>query len=694
MKRGIFLFCVFLFIIITSFSVFAFGEIGGLGGLGTLPWYTSYRVLDNNYEGECGFVQDQETDDGLIVPGRWQCSSSEPYGCYNDLFKTAYVCSASTYCGISQYYIRSRDIFVDKISCLPKGNIGDYCSANNQCLSRRCDVQTNKCDCSIVVYAGVTGEDCNSNGVPDNLCPDTPCLGGFNCDRNSGSCVLSQQQDAIYRALDDVFTAEGYTFTSGGYNAIKNIAGSCGSGSNLSCVNYLYSNNLLSACVEVDQTNSVRNVQVCALNNYCSSSGQSYSCVARKSENENCQNSYECSTNQCQNGKCVPGVFTFPIAPCGTDFDCAAGQICDERFCKDEEGQICSLSSECLSNNCLSGICEKSCSQDSNCSIGDTCSGGVCKSSEGDYCISNNQCQSNNCANNRCASSVLLGCTTDADCPSGTCRNNECVSGAVPSITSCSSNSDCSVNQTCDSGACKKTTAQGCSISSECLSNNCVSGNCSRSCNRDSDCSNNYDCSSGMCKAPDNSACITNNQCQGGNCTNSKCISQACTRDSDCASNYECTNNKCVEIEEETTGLSCNDVSGIVCSTGKCINGALSTNTREINCCVSSGQGTLGCEGAPQYISALSSAIRFDKSCLSNGMSEVKVVDVSNENRQFTQDELSALGLTSQTYTEQDYSCGGITVSPKEAQTVNGYSLMALLVSFAILFAYYFWNKK
>ena len=573
MKRGIFLFCVFLFIIITSFSVFAFGEIGGLGGLGTLPWYTSYRVLDNNYEGECGFVQDQETDDGLIVPGRWQCSSSEPYGCYNDLFKTAYVCSASTYCGISQYYIRSRDIFVDKISCLPKGNIGDYCSANNQCLSRRCDVQTNKCDCSIVVYAGVTGEDCNSNGVPDNLCPDTPCLGGFNCDRNSGSCVLSQQQDAIYRALDDVFTAEGYTFTSGGYNAIKNIAGSCGSGSNLSCVNYLYSNNLLSACVEVDQTNSVRNVQVCALNNYCSSSGQSYSCVARKSENENCQNSYECSTNQCQNGKCVPGVFTFPIAPCGTDFDCAAGQICDERFCKDEEGQICSLSSECLSNNC-------------------------------------------------------------------------------------------------------------------------VSGNCSRSCNRDSDCSNNYDCSSGMCKAPDNSACITNNQCQGGNCTNSKCISQACTRDSDCASNYECTNNKCVEIEEETTGLSCNDVSGIVCSTGKCINGALSTNTREINCCVSSGQGTLGCEGAPQYISALSSAIRFDKSCLSNGMSEVKVVDVSNENRQFTQDELSALGLTSQTYTEQDYSCGGITVSPKEAQTVNGYSLMALLVSFAILFAYYFWNKK
>jgi len=485
------------------------------------------------------------------------------------------------------------------IRCDQKKFGGEPCISKNECFSDKC--QNRKCSGpsrtgSCPTYETNRSSTYSSNPcgcvASTNLCEGSnqvdntyrncvsdssgavACANGYVCKENQlgfGYCV---QEEIIVAPLfprgfnvNDLLTRYNYNFGTS-YNLTYNVSSSCGSGSGLSCIN----DPLVSACVTVNQTNYVSQVQVCSFGYYCDSSGQSYSCVAKKSDAQTCSADYECS--------------------------------------------------------------------------------------------------------------------------GGTCRSDECVSGAVPSITSCSSNSDCSVNQTCDSGACKKTTAQGCSISSECLSNNCVSGNCSRSCNRDSDCSNNYDCSSGMCKAPDNSACITNNQCQGGNCTNSKCISQACTRDSDCASNYECTNNKCVEIEEETTGLSCNDVSGIVCSTGKCINGALSTNTREINCCVSSGQGTLGCEGAPQYISALSSAIRFDKSCLSNGMSEVKVVDVSNENRQFTQDELSALGLTSQTYTEQDYSCGGITVSPKEAQTVNGYSLMALLVSFAILFAYYFWNKK
>ncbi|MBI2148695.1 hypothetical protein HYU23_03365 [Candidatus Woesearchaeota archaeon] len=210
------------------------------------------------------------------------------------------------------------------------------------------------------------------------------------------------------------------------------------------------------------------------------------------------------------------------------------------------------------------------------------------------------------------------------------------------------------------------------------------------------------------------SACFSANQnkqvtgvsvCKSGYyCNEEKNIPYSCNIKKDsgktCKANFECLSSKCdggfctkPAVKPgviASKAKSCTELGGTVCN-GICRNNDYIKDARELNCC--SGKST--CEGLPQYVPTLGSAIRFDKTCLGNGIAQIKVVYADGGN-EVEQDNLAKLGVSSSTYTEQDYSCGGLQISPKEGQSVPGYGLTALLLSFVVLIGYYFFrgNRK
>ncbi|MFC1728430.1 hypothetical protein ACFLZ7_03130 [Nanoarchaeota archaeon] len=128
-----------------------------------------------------------------------------------------------------------------------------------------------------------------------------------------------------------------------------------------------------------------------------------------------------------------------------TDIDC--GGSCES--C--ELGSSCSLSVDCLSNYCVSGICEQASCTDNLTNGFESdidCGGSICDGCDiGQACTEHPDCGSNYCVNSTCIESsctdgVKNGLETDTDCGGSSCET--CLSGQ-----SCKTNSDC------DSGTCE-----------------------------------------------------------------------------------------------------------------------------------------------------------------------------------------------------------------------------------------------
>lgn len=238
---------------------------------------------------------------------------------------------------------------------------------------------------------------------------------------------------------------------------------------------------------------------------------------------------------------------------------------------------------------------------------------------------------------------------------------------------SCVSDSDCSNGQLCDltTNSCynsvPQTEGSDCNFNIECISKNCTGNLCVPSiqvqagCTSNSDCNTNQVCSSGSCKTAQGGSCTTSSECLRGVCTGGSCEGSVTA----------------------LTGLSCSEVGGTLCNSNVCQDNNWALNAREVNCCLSN------CTEKEQYIPGLGTSVKFNKACIGNGQAQITVVS-STDSSLITEEEKTALGLTSNPYTEQDYSCGGIQMpSPTGAQTVPGYSLFALLISFIVLFGFY-----
>jgi hypothetical protein len=314
--------------------------------------------------------------------------------------------------------------------------------------------------------------------------------------------------------------------------------------------------------------------------------------------------------------------------------------------CKLVNGQVCSAGTQCLSVNCVDGVCcvSLSCATCKSCNLpsnpgtctniaanqpdttpANACDGGgafrcdgagTCKRVNGQGCSVDTECLSNNCVDGLCCNAVCPTCQA-CNLPGslGTCANIAANQPDNNPPNACNSSS----TQFCDgAGNCKAINGVSCSSSSQCQSNNCVDGICcsTPSCVTCQAC--NMPSSLGTCAnivvgQPDNnppSACSGVSACDGaGNCKSVN--GQACMSGNDCANGF-CLDGVCCGSSSCGGCQSCN-VSG---SAGTCANiPAGQPDTFPANTCDASG--TMKCDGLGTCKSVLGVACSIDVQCLS-----------------------------------------------------------------------------
>lgn len=334
---------------------------------------------------------------------------------------------------------------------------------------------------------------------------------------------------------------------------------------------------------------------------------------------------------------------------------------------------VCTGDGDCdAGESCYRESCLTSCDEDTPCDEGSACSGGVCldtrdECDEDDDCLGSLECGD---------SSDLCGeeCEEDDDCSS----DEVCYEEEICRET-CEDHSDCGDGYGCHAdGICVPVELPEfeCDENSDCPSGEiCYSRDyCLPSCDESSDCARG-------------SACFAN----GG-----QAYCMFCTdadQDEDRDGRKDCVNDFCVgniDPDEDcsditSTGISCSDLDGILCD-GSCVNSIWSNVSRDINCCVSYTNLTATCSSAPQYIAALGTAVKYERSCQPTGCNALVTI-MKADGTALTADQLGILGLSSNQYTEEDFSC--CTSADPGGEGVPGFGIAALLVALTILALFY-----
>ena len=281
----------------------------------------------------------------------------------------------------------------------------------------------------------------------------------------------------------------------------------------------------------------------------CAQINGQFTCVA-------CTQNSDCATGRCD-------TTTNTCTGCLRDSDCGSGRVCDEpnftcvQCTADSEcpgSQVCDLTA----NTCVE------CNEDTQCDRGESCSNHVCTP-----CNTNDACAGNSC-----------NC-----CPNGT----QCAAptpGAPPSCVECTTDSQCSNGQRCDTlnGACVDTVPE-CNTSDRCGPGcskcpgerpYCLDGEVCVQCRNDLECGDGQTCVSGEC-----SSCTTDKRCgprcdscggdtpfclSDGTVQNSVCV--GCVNDSDCGSGTcDPTTRTC----SNTGACAVTCAEGLVCDGSACV---------------------------------------------------------------------------------------------------------------------------
>lgn len=286
-----------------------------------------------------------------------------------------------------------------------------------------------------------------------------------------------------------------------------------------------------------------------------------------------CSSSSDCDTGNCVDGVCCkvsscsacqtcngssPGECT-PVKNT-TDDSCNGAKSCDGAAnCKLINGQGCGAGSDCVTTNCIDGVC---------C---DGACGGAC-----DAC--NVTGKVGTCSNVAAGSDGTPSCAPYAcSGTSGACGN------------SCKVSADCAKSAYCSGGKCVADKADGaaCTAGDECKSGNCVDGVCCNGpcagncavCLKSQGASADGVCTNLPANAEGSPSCAPYLCAVGGVCAN------ACVTAANCAPGSQCVGSKC--IGKKGLGGSCSDAGE--CTSGYCVDGV---------CCNDS------CTGACQACSA------------------------------------------------------------------------------------------
>lgn len=313
----------------------------------------------------------------------------------------------------------------------------------------------------------------------------------------------------------------------------------------------------------------------------------------------------------------------------------------------------------------IGDVCYKNSTAGEGCSLDRNCAGNL-------LCY-HNECTRDRCRGVRCSPGkvcdMLTGecnfeaCFSDEDCPgNSSCEDSRCVH-----------DQPCATHEVCGSGDFCNLETELCEVGISCTnSEQCIT-------------LGNYSCfangGSAMCMP--SSGMDSNNTDEDGD--------GIADHLDPCVGNLD-PGGDCSVVS--STGISCSDLDGVICD-GNCINGNWSLVTREFNCCVPyiTSLESVGCSGSSQFVPSLGRAIRYERTCLEGSLARVSVVDAGT-GAPLEGDQLTILGLTSSTYTETDYSCGGLEVPSGDVESIPGFGIISLILAISLLFMFYFGNRK
>jgi hypothetical protein len=301
-----------------------------------------------------------------------------------------------------------------------------------------------------------------------------------------------------------------------------------------------------------------------------------------------------CSPYICGSGMCK--------VTCAGDGDCIAPFTCQGAVgamscALKKNGLVCMTGGQCISGNCIDGVCcgSSSCQPCQACNLsgngtctpvaaGTTAPTAFCATQDSSTCGTNGKCDGGGLCQKYADDTICSSATCPADATTltmaGTCMSGSCMkptqacapyfcNGGTACLHTCSDINGCANGTYCTGagGTCvqKKTSGQGCATGDQCMTNNCVDGVCCgtascghcQACNLSGDgtCTNltpgTTPTPAAFCATQDSSTCGTNGKCDGGGgcqkyADDTICSSAACPTTSTLTPAGKCSGGQCV----------------------------------------------------------------------------------------------------------------------------------------------------
>jgi len=451
------------------------------------------------------------------------------------------------YCdnGICKYYVSGQHSCSTNYVCNSEGACVDTCDCDGgQCCSNWCNYDADNSDC------GSCGDCLTGVCLNDKKALSVACSSASECCSNNcsgGYCVSSSADCTPGATSNDCTPCGTKTCQTNGLwgtclNVKKALSIACSSASEC-CSNNCSSGYCVSSSADCTPGATSSDCLPCGTKT-CQTNGFWGTCQSvKKALGVACSSSPECCSNNCSGGYCVsssadctPGATSNDCTPCGTKTCQTNGfwGICPSKL---SNGEICSLSSDCCSGNCLNEFCvvsEPQCTPEitpptgcEKCGIKNCLGTGLwgvcygqkdCEPGDTQECVDANENIGEMTCLDECVWPGIDDCILDCDCAEGdVCCSDNChydANGNSCSIFNylgtCQSETGNCVYSSCQPNYlnCDNNLINGCEIDKNTNSDYC--GNCVTSCST-------TNCGTGNCY---NGVCLYYNDGAKHNCPN------------------------------------------------------------------------------------------------------------------------------------------------------------------------------